>query len=159
MHYIKALILSLIFTFQWSQSPAQEASIQWISFEQLEDTLEVKPKKVFIDFYTDWCSYCKKMDRKVFTKTEVIKRINKEYYAVRMDAESQDSIRFDGQVFINRQSSKRKAGIHDLALLLGSRKGQFAPPTMLILNPEFELLDRRFEYLYSEQLLDWLNRF
>ncbi|WP_215224107.1 thioredoxin family protein [Echinicola shivajiensis] len=159
MYYTKVLILASIFTFQWSFSHAQKGAIQWISFGRLEDSLEVKPKKVFIDFYTDWCSYCKKMDRKVFTKAEVIEKINKEFYAVRMDAETQDSIRFDGQVFINRQSSKRRAGIHDLALLLGNREGQFAPPTMLILNPEFELLDRRFEYLYSEKLLDWLKEF
>lgn len=159
MRHIKVLILPLIFIFQWSYSHAQEESIQWINFEQLEDSLAIKPKKVFIDFYTDWCSYCKKMDKKVFTKAEVIEKINKEYYAVKMDAETRDSIRFDGQVFINRQSSRGKAGIHDLALLLANRNGQFAPPTMLVLNPDFEMLDRRFEYLYSEKLLDWLKRF
>ncbi|UCS91785.1 thioredoxin family protein [Echinicola marina] len=159
MQHIKVLILAFIFTFQCSYSHAQEASIHWISFEQLEDALELKPKKVFIDFYTDWCSYCKKMDKKVFTKAEVIEKINKEYYAVKMDAETQDSIRFDGQVFINRQSSTRRPGIHDLALLLANRNGQFAPPSMLIMSPEFKILDRRFEYLYSEQLLEWLNRF
>ncbi|MBD8489955.1 thioredoxin family protein [Echinicola sp. CAU 1574] len=137
---------------------AQE-SIHWLSFEQLEDSLAKQPKKVFIDFYTDWCTYCKKMDRKVFTKPEVIQKINTEFYAVRMDAENRDTIQFDGHVFFNRLATDKRAGIHDLAMLLGQRNGIFAPPTLIILENEFKVLDRRFEYLYSEKLMEWLSSF
>ena len=68
-----------------------KAEVQWISFEQLEDSLAVKPKKVFIDFYTEWCTYCRKMDKKVFTKPAVASLLNEEYYAVKMDAETADT--------------------------------------------------------------------
>lgn len=136
-----------------------EPSIEWLSFEQLEEALANEPKKVFIDFYTDWCSYCKKMDKKVFTRPEVINAINEDFYAVRMDAESRDSITFEGQVFFNRLATDKRPGVHDLALLLGQRDGQFAPPTLLVLNEDFKILDRKFEYLYSEKLLRWLKGF
>ena len=137
---------------------AQEKSqVQWISFEQLEDSLSAKPKRVFIDFYTEWCSYCRKMDKEVFTKPAVTELLNNSYYAVRMDAETTDTIRFDGQFFVNRESTKKRRGFHDLALLLGQRGGQFAPPTMLVLDPEFTVKSRYFEYMHSKQLLKALE--
>lgn len=153
------LLLFVLFC-SYSHVQAQERpTIEWLTFEQLEDSLAKEPKKVLIDFYTDWCTYCKKMDKKVFTRPEVINAISEDYYAVRMDAESNDSIIFEGQVFLNRLATKKRAGVHDLALLLGQRDGQFAPPTLLVLNEDFKILDRRFEYLYSEKLLNWLAEF
>ncbi|MEL7378044.1 MAG: thioredoxin family protein, partial [Bacteroidota bacterium] len=69
---------------------AQESdTVRWLTFEQLEDSLAVQPRKVFIDFYTDWCTYCRKMDKVVFTKPEVVEVLNEQYYAVRFNAEAE----------------------------------------------------------------------
>ncbi|MEO1652359.1 MAG: thioredoxin fold domain-containing protein [Bacteroidota bacterium] len=149
------LLLSFIFLGLFPPLAAQE--INWLSFEQLEDSLQKQPKKVFIDFYTDWCSYCRKMDKQVFTKTEVIQRLNQDYYAVRLNAETERPISFDGQVFYNKKTSKKRKGIHELARLLGQRNGQFAPPTMLILDESFRVQARYFEYLDSKKLLKALK--
>ena len=46
--------------------------VQWISFEQLHDSLKVHPKKVFIDFYAAWCSPCLKMDEVAFKDPKVV---------------------------------------------------------------------------------------
>ncbi len=146
------LILSLL-GFQKNLFAQNHRQIRWLTFEQLEDSLAQKPKKVFIDFYTDWCTYCRKMDQAVFTKTEVIQALNQGYYAVRMDAETRDTIRFDGQTFMNRQAHGREKGIHELAFLLGQRDGQFIPPTMLVLDEKFRVRERVFEYLSSKDLL------
>ena len=97
------------------------------------------------------------MDKEVFTKPAVTELLNNSYYAVRMDAETTDTIRFDGQFFVNRESTKKRRGFHDLALLLGQRGGQFAPPTMLVLDPEFTVKSRYFEYMHSKQLLKALE--
>ncbi|QKX07629.1 thioredoxin fold domain-containing protein [Aquimarina sp. TRL1] len=131
--------------------------IHWITFEQLDDSLKVKSKKVFIDFYTDWCVYCKKMDRVVFTKPEVIAKINKEYYAVKMNAEQKDTISFDGTNFINKHHKTKRNAIHDIPLLLASRKGYpFSLPAMVILDENFSVKKRFFEYLDSKKLLNAL---
>ena len=73
------LLLGMIFSF--TSLPAQEAGIRWLSFEQLEDSLAIAPKKVFVDFYAEWCEYCKKMDRVTFRDPEVIASLNRDYYA------------------------------------------------------------------------------
>ncbi|MEM7551609.1 MAG: thioredoxin fold domain-containing protein [Bacteroidota bacterium] len=144
----------LLFTFiSLSDKCFAQDQIKWIGFEQLDDALREKPKKVFVDFYTSWCIYCRKMDKRVFTKPEVIQKLNSEYYAVKMDAETRDIINFDGKEFSNELATKKRKGFHKIAMLLGSRDGQFAPPTMLVLNENFEIEGRYFEYLTAEELL------
>lgn len=71
------MLLTSVLTGLHPTAHGQE-KINWLTFEQLEDSLRLAPKKVFIDFYTDWCTYCKKMDKKVFTDAAVITTINRE---------------------------------------------------------------------------------
>lgn len=137
---------------------AQESEVvRWLSFEQLEDSLAVQPKKVFIDFYTDWCAYCRKMDQVIFTKEEVIKQLNKAYYAVRFDAETDSVVTFGGRQFINDQLDKSRNPLHQIAILLALRDGQFSAPTMVILDEDFKVTARYFEYMDSKRLLKALK--
>ena len=137
-------------------SALQKPQINWLTFEQLSDSLARNPKKVLISFYTDWCVYCHKMHQEVFTNPKVVRQVNTAYYAVRFDAESTDAIHFDGQLFLNRRATKRRKGFHDIALLLGSRNGQFAAPVTLLLDPDFRMVHRSFQYLDSKKLLELL---
>ena len=137
---------------------AQEAeSVQWLTFEQLEDSLALKSKKVFIDFYTDWCTYCRKMDKKVFSDKEVIDRLNESYFAVRMDAESIDTVRFEGQYFINDEVGNKRNPLHQLAQLLALRDGKFVAPTMIVLDESFKVQKRYFWYLNRKKLMEALE--
>lgn len=131
--------------------------MQWLSFEQLEDSLAKKPKKVFIDFYTDWCTYCRKMDKVVFTKPEVIALLNDQYYAVRFDAEVDSVIAFGGQTFVNDQVGKSRNPLHQIAQLLALRGGGFVAPTLVVLDEEFKVTARYFEYMDKKRLLQALN--
>jgi thioredoxin-related protein len=138
-------------------SAQEKESVRWLSFEQLEDSLAVQPKKVFIDFYTDWCAYCRKMDKVIFTKEEVIKQLNEEYYAVRFDAETDSVVTFGGRQFINDQLDKSRNPLHQIALLLALRDGQFSAPTMVLLDEDFKVTARYFEYMDSKKLLKVLK--
>ncbi|MCX6258524.1 MAG: DUF255 domain-containing protein, partial [Bacteroidia bacterium] len=42
---------------------------------------------IFVDAYTDWCSWCKKMDSDVYTDTAVGKFMNSHFIPVKMDME------------------------------------------------------------------------
>ena len=87
----------LIFYSLISFSQIQEP--QWITFEQLEKKMLEKPKRVMIHFYADWCAYCKKMEKVVYTKPEIVKELNSNYYSVKFNVESEDSVKFGGKVF------------------------------------------------------------
>lgn len=137
---------------------AQNNSINWLSFEQLEDSLAVGPKRVFIDFYADWCAYCKKMDKAAFRDPRVVSRLNTEYYAVKMNAEATDTIIFGGESFSNKQLGKKRNPTHEIPLLLASRENHpFSLPAIVILNQNFEVTERYFEYLSPKQLLEALE--
>ena len=97
------------------------------------------------------------MDKAVFTKTEVISLLNKDFYAVRFDAESEAEIHFAGQTLINDQIGKSRSPIHQIAQLLASREGQFVPPTIVVLDQEFKITARYFEYLDSKKLTRLLS--
>jgi thioredoxin-related protein len=117
------------------QKKEGKSKINWITFEQLSVKLEEEKKPVLINFHTSWCVYCRKMEKEVFTDPQIIEYLNKHYYAVSFDAESIDTVYFDGQIFTNTQYTKRRKGFHEIALLLGSRGRQFTVPVTLILDP------------------------
>ena len=151
------LLLGIIFSF--ASLPAQESGIRWLSFEQLEDSLAMAPKKVFVDFYADWCEYCKKMDRVTFRDPEVIASLNREYYAVRMNAETADTIVFDGQAYINREFGKKRNPVHEIPLLLASREGlPFSLPASVSLDESFRIRKRYFEYIPTNGMRELLNQ-
>lgn len=132
---------------------AQNKAINWLSFEQLEDSLAVKPKKVFINFYADWCAYCKKMDEAAYKDPRVISILNTDYYAVKMNAEAANDISFDGQLFSNKQFGKKRNPVHEIALLLASREGiPFSLPAIVILDESFTVTKRYFEYLSPKKM-------
>lgn len=127
---------------------AQKAEkVHWITFNQLNDSLNVNPKKVFVTFYANWCSFCKQMDRETFTDKKVIEVLNKDYYAVKMNIESTDTIHFGQQVFTNGRSKKINA-IHEIALLLASRKDHiFSLPAMIFFDKQFVAKERYFQFI------------
>ncbi len=137
---------------------AQDEAIRWLSFEQLEDSLAVAPKKVFIDFYADWCAYCRKMDRVAFRDPEVISKLNRDYYALRMNAETRDSIFFDGKVYTNPEYGKNRNPVHEIPRLLASREGvPFSLPAIVILDESFRVEERYFQYIPPKKMREILE--
>ena len=136
----------------------QNQTINWISFEQLEDSLAQKPKKVLISFYADWCTYCKKMDASAYKDSEVIALVNSDYYAVKMNSESKDTITFDGRKFINKNIGKSRNPTHQIPLLLAKRKNRpFSLPATIILDKNFKIKKRDFEYISTKRMLEFLK--
>lgn len=158
MNLLKYILFLFLGTFWASNASAQKQEIRWISFEQLEDSLTIKPKKIFISFYADWCAYCKKMDKVAFKNSEVLTLLNSEYYAVKMNAETRDTITFEGKKFINEEFGKKRRPTHQIPLLLASRKGtSFSLPATIVLDKNFQVTKRSFEYLSTKKMLQLLK--
>ena len=47
-------------------------------------------KLVFIDFWTTWCGWCKKLDHDTYTDPKIIASLNEHYVCLSVDAESKD---------------------------------------------------------------------
>ncbi|HRG07218.1 MAG TPA: DUF255 domain-containing protein, partial [Cyclobacteriaceae bacterium] len=50
----------------WAQEKA-ESAVKWITFEEAVEKSKTEKRKIFIDVYTDWCGWCKVMDKNTFT--------------------------------------------------------------------------------------------
>ena len=134
------------------------SEIKWKSWSELEQSIKEEPKPIFIFFHAKWCSYCKKIEREIFTKPEVIAKFNSKYYAVEMDVELTDTITFEGRKFTNKQALTKRNGVHEIPLLMASRERfPFSLPATIILTKDLTLQKRSFEYYTSKQLLDFLK--
>ena len=129
--------------------------IKWLSLEQAIKLNKKNPKKILIDVYTDWCGYCKKMDRETFTNSEVAKEINKNYYAVKFNAEQKEPITFKGKKYDYIKNGSR--GVHSLAASLLQNKLSY--PSMVYLTEDLELIQPVPGYLTPSQILPILSFF
>lgn len=50
-----------------------DSTLTWYDMEQGIMLAQKEKKKIFVDVYTDWCGWCKKMDASTFKDAEVIK--------------------------------------------------------------------------------------
>lgn len=125
-----SIIVLFLFSFLTSVS-AQD--IKWYSWEEAAELSKTNPKKVFIDVYTDWCGWCKRMDATTFKDAEIVKYLNDNFYPVKFNAEQKGQIDFGGKEFTFVAQGRR--GVHQLAYaLLDGRLGY----------PAFVLLDETF---------------
>lgn len=129
------------------------AKIQWLTIEQAEEKLKQEPRKVLVDVYTDWCGWCKKMDKDTFTDPEVVVHINKNFYAVKLDAEGKKPITIKGQTFNFKPDYKA----HELAVAL--LNGQMNFPTTVFLDEQFNMLTPVPGYLDAKNMSQILKYF
>ena len=126
--FIIAAVLGLV---TFSFRPA--AKVNWLTPEQLAAAYEKDPKPILFDLYTDWCGWCKVMDKKTYANENVARYINDRYYAVKFNAESEKDVTFNGKVY--KYNSRYKT--HELALYLS--KGRLAyPNTIFLTSPDAE---------------------
>lgn len=113
-------------------------NVQWVSWEEavaLSKT-ETNPKKIFVDVYTDWCGWCKKMDKDTFQNPDVAAYMKENFYMVKMDAEGKEPIEYDGKTFKFVPQGRR--GYHELAAAL--LQGKMSYPTVIFLDEERKML-------------------
>jgi len=62
-------------------------ALTWLSYNEGLALAEKENKYILIDFYTDSCGYCKKMDKETYSKEEVKKFLNENFVVVKVNAE------------------------------------------------------------------------
>jgi thioredoxin-related protein len=131
-----ALLLSAFALFTaFLPAPQENNTIKWYSWEEAVALSQKNPKKMMIDVYTDWCGWCKRMDKTTFEDAQVAEYVNKNFYAVKLNAEQRADIQFNGETFKFVETGNGK-GIHTLAYSL--LDGKMGYPSLVYLNEKFE---------------------
>jgi thioredoxin-related protein len=113
-----------------------EPAIQWLTIQEAIEKNKKKPKKIFIDVYTDWCGWCKVMDKQTFSDPFIIEYMNANYYAVKLNAEKDEKVSFKGKEYGFVAQGTR--GYHELAAEL--MNGKLSYPTVVFLDEKMDLL-------------------
>ena len=130
------LICSLVFPSCSHAQTAEKGGIHWISFEEAMKLNAKKPKKIVMDVFTDWCGWCKVMDRETFTDPIVAAYVNANYYAVKLNAERTDVVSYKGKDY--KFISQGNRGYHELAAEL--LQGKLSYPTLVFMDEQSNLI-------------------
>lgn len=106
-----------------------------MSWDEAVAAAKEQPKLIFVDTYTNWCGWCKTMDKNTFAHPVIAKYMNEHYYNVKMNAEMKDTIVFNGYTFVN-PNPDGKRGAHQLAASLLDNKMSY--PSFVFLTGAFE---------------------
>lgn len=87
-----------------------QAQIKWMTMNEALAAQAQKPKKIFMDVYTDWCGPCKMLDKNTFTNKRLARYVNKHYYAVKFDGEGTESINYKDFTYTNPNHQPERKG-------------------------------------------------
>ena len=86
-YFMKTLFTFILLSLIIPVSHAQEINFEKGTWEDAVAKAKTQNKPIFIDFFTTWCGPCKLLDQKVYSKPEVIQKMNANFINVKIDAE------------------------------------------------------------------------
>ncbi|MGH9340020.1 MAG: thioredoxin family protein [Acidobacteriota bacterium] len=114
---LSLLLLGLTLGVFWSLRANQ---IEWqTDYEEALDLARAREQHLITYLYTDWCTYCKQMDRETFSQESVIEAVGDRYVWVKLNAETNEQ-----------------------GVLLNKKFAVTSYPTLLIMDSAGEEIDR-----------------
>lgn len=100
----KIIITSIIALLAFGNISMKKADeIKWLGFNEGYALAKKKNKIMLVDVYTDWCGWCKRMDRDAYAKNDISSIVSKDYVAVKFNPEvagityTYNGKKYDGQ--------------------------------------------------------------
>jgi thioredoxin-related protein len=135
-----ALCLLLLIAAPMARS---DAAVAWREWEPGLEEARKEDRPVLVDVYTEWCGWCKRMDRDVYSRPEVRAYLDRNFVTVKLDAAASKPGRYEGRLFTSRS--------------LAARFGVTGYPTTVFLRPGGEYITRVPGYVPAERFLQVLR--
>jgi len=85
-------------------SPTKKTNaLTWHKYDEGLTKAEKERKHVLIAFYTNWCGWCRRMDKVTYTDEEITKVLNESYVAIKVNAQSKDKVEVDGKKITEKE--------------------------------------------------------
>lgn len=147
---MKKIILALFLMIGAISIQAQE--IRWMNLDEALAKQKRSSKPIFINVYTDWYAPCRMLDKETFQDVEVIDYINKNYYAVKFNAEGNTTVNFKGNSFSNPGFDPNRKGRNSAHELTTFLKVQ-GYPAMYVIDRNGDTQQQIVGYKTHEELL------
>ena len=129
--------------------------IEWHSLTEAIELNKTEPRNFIVDVYTDWCGWCKRMDAQTFSNEVIADYVNKNYYAVKFNAEQKETMTMGDKIYKFIDNGRR--GYHEMAVIL--TKGRLSYPTIVYLDKDLRHLDVVPGFVNAEQFEIYLAYF
>src|SRR5690554_7431591 len=100
----------LLFLFVMTLGTVQAQQINWMTMDEALEAQKTEPKKIFMDVFTTWCGPCKMLDKNTFTDKNVIAYLNENFYAVKFNAEGNESVTYKDFTYTNPNYQPERKG-------------------------------------------------
>ncbi|MEA1939221.1 MAG: thioredoxin fold domain-containing protein [Candidatus Caldatribacteriota bacterium] len=71
--------------------------LNWLSYDEGLIKAEKEGKYILIDFYTDTCGWCKKLDEEVYSNEKVKKIFLDKFVTIKVDGRSENKVEVNGE--------------------------------------------------------------
>ncbi len=131
----------------------ENKELVWFSVNEGIEQQAKHGKKLFIDVYTNWCGPCKWLDKNTFSHPVIQEKLAAYFIPVKFNAEGNDTIRFNGEVFVNQNpGAAPRMSTHDFTPYIASTARGISYPTMVFLNEKLEMIQPLTGALAPRQL-------
>jgi thioredoxin-related protein len=89
-------------------SSTQKAdSLIWHRYDEGLAKAKKEKKHVMVAFYTNWCGWCRKMDKLTYADEKVKKVLTGSYVTIKVNAESKEEVEVDGKKITERDLAQQ----------------------------------------------------
>ncbi len=151
---MKNIFLTLFLLLGTLSIQAQE--IKWLTLDEAIARQKKNPKPIFMNVYTDWYEPCKMLDNETFKDPDVIDFVNKNYYAVKFNAEGNIKLTYKGISYDNPSYDSNRRGrnsAHEFTKFLKVS----GYPSMYILDKNGNVTQNVVGYKTDKELLKILE--
>ena len=112
----------------------EDGLVNWLNFREAQELNKKNSKPFLIDVYTSWCGWCKHMMKTTYSDPGLASYINTYFYPVKFDAETKDTIEYNGVRYFNESTGPKTP--HQLAKkFLGN---SLSYPSTIFVNNNFQ---------------------
>jgi thioredoxin-related protein len=134
-------LVGIILSANLSFKPVND-EIKWLDFNTGYNLAQKKGKIMIVDVYTDWCGWCKRMDKDAYAKPEISNLVNKDFIPVKFNPEIVGvTYEFEGKKY----NGEQLAGVISNYQISGY-------PTTIFLYPKEKKSEIVVGYKNAEQL-------
>ncbi|MGB3094200.1 MAG: thioredoxin fold domain-containing protein, partial [Candidatus Zixiibacteriota bacterium] len=126
-----------------TSSDKKKVELVWYKYDLGMTKAKKEKKHPLVHFYTNWCGWCKRMDKTTFSDEAVIEVLNESYVPIKVNGQSGEKVSLDGKEISERQ--------------LTGKYGVRAYPATWFLKPSGERIAPRRGYVAAEEFLYILN--